>query len=302
MIILFFRIPAIIDPAVQDPVNAGPDGKETKPLFTFGIIADAQYADCNPAGERYYRLSLKKLNEALNSFRKDSVNFIINLGDIIDRDYESYKPVLNEINSSGIRTYHITGNHDYSVDPRFLRRLPVFTDSRDGYFSIKQGNFRLLFLNGNEMSTYASPDKATISQADDYIEKLKKEGEINAIDWNGGIGKTQFEWMTTQLDSAALASEKVIFLCHFPISPENIHNLLNYKDILPLLSKYNNIVAWLSGHNHDGNYHDLNNIHCITFKGMVETKDSNSYAIVEVYNDRIIVRGFGREDSRILFF
>jgi hypothetical protein len=72
-----------------------------KPLITFGIIADIQYADYDPAGTRYYRSSLLKLKESLNSLRSDSADFIITLGDIIDRDYASYKPVLNIIDSSG---------------------------------------------------------------------------------------------------------------------------------------------------------------------------------------------------------
>jgi hypothetical protein len=33
-----------------------------KPLFTFGLIADVQYADCMHEGERYYRSSVKKLD------------------------------------------------------------------------------------------------------------------------------------------------------------------------------------------------------------------------------------------------
>ena len=38
--------------------------------------------------------------------------------------------------------------------------------------------------------------KTTIRQASDYIANLKKNGAINAIDWNGGISKKQLDWMT----------------------------------------------------------------------------------------------------------
>jgi manganese-dependent ADP-ribose/CDP-alcohol diphosphatase len=278
------------------------ESAEDKPLFTFGLISDVQYADCSHEGERYFRSSIEKLDKALSTFRGDSVDFIINLGDLIERDYESYKPVLNAINSSGIKAYHITGNHDYSVDPRYLSRLPVLNESRNGYYSIIDGSYRLIFLNGNEISTYASSDKTGIIQASNYIEKLKKNGEINAIDWNGGIGDKQCEWIISQLDAASSASEKVIFLCHFPVAPENIHNLLNYKKIHGIVSKYGNVVAWFNGHNHEGNYANFNKIHFVTFKGMVETKNLNSFAIIEVYNDKLVIKGSGREDSRVLSF
>jgi predicted MPP superfamily phosphohydrolase len=227
---------------------------------------------------------------------------MVNLGDLIDRDYESYKPVLSAINSSGIKTFHITGNHDYSVDPRYLGRLPVLNEYRDGYYSFSRGNYRLIFLNGNEISTYASSDKAIITQAGSYIDKLRKKGEVNAIEWNGGIGSIQLEWLISQLDAASAASEKVIILCHFPAAPENIHNLLNYKEVNVILSKYSNVVAWLNGHNHAGNYASVNKMHYVTFKGMVETRNLNSFAVIEVYRDKMIIRGYGREDSRVLTF
>lgn len=274
---------------------------EEKPLFSFGLISDVQYADIPHAGERYYRSSFGKLDEALSSFRTDSVEFIINLGDLIESDYESFKPVLNAINSSSIKTYHITGNHDYSIDPRCLNRLPVLAGSKKGYYSVVKMNYRFVFLNGNDVSTYASADKAKIKEAKDYLEKLKNKGEINAIEWNGGIGDEQCQWIISQLKEASVSSERVVFLCHFPVAPENIHNLLNYKYVRSLLPKDGNI-AWLSGHNHEGNYEQADNNHFVTFKGMVETKRTNSFAIVDVYSNKLIIRGYGRENSRVLTF
>lgn len=300
--ILIFNMSDKKYPDVHVPGNEKHEVTDQKPLFSFGIIADVQYADRNPVGNRYYRSSLEKLENTLASFRKDSVAFAINLGDLIEIDYESYKPLLKAINASGIKMYHITGNHDYAVDPRYLSRLPVLTESREGYYSIIYNNFRLIFMNGNEISKYSSANKFVIRQADDYIRELRKKGEINAIDWNGGIGSTQMEWINNQLDEAADNSEKAIMFCHFPIAPENIHNLLNYKEVLGMLSKYNNIIAWFSGHNHEGNYCRLNSIHLVTLKGIVETKKSNSFAIIDAYRDRIMIRGFGRENSLELAF
>jgi manganese-dependent ADP-ribose/CDP-alcohol diphosphatase len=289
-------------PGAKDSFVTSQDSTDQKPLFTFGVIADVQYAYINSVGNRYYRSSLEKLESAVSAFREDSVDFIVNLGDLIERDYESYKPVLNLLNSSGIKTYHITGNHDYSVDPRYLSRLPVFTESREGYYSIIYKRFRLIFVNGNEISTYESSDKNLIKQANDLIAKLKKNGALNAIDWNGGISAKQLDWIRGQLDDAADNSEKVIIFCHFPIAPDNIHNLLNDKEVCETIIKYKNIIAWFSGHNHEGNYYVYNKVHFVTFKGMVETKKSNSYAIVETYNNRISIRGYGRENSLLLSF
>lgn len=298
----------IIDPpdknysAIEDTVKSEPESPDQKPLFSFGLISDVQYADINPAGNRYYRSSLEKLKDAVTEFRQDSVNFIVNLGDLIEGNYESYKPVINTLNSSGIKTYHITGNHDYSVEPRYLSRLPVYTESREGYYSIIYKQYRMIFMNGNEISTYAHSEKTMKRQASEYIANLKKTGAINAIEWNGGISRKQLDWLTGQLADAADNAEKVILLCHFPIAPDNMHNLLNYKEVNDIISKYDNIVAWFSGHNHEGSYTVNKNVHFVTFKGMVETKKTNSFAVIEAYSNKLMIKGYGRENSLVLPF
>lgn len=289
-------------PDIAKQEDSQPVSHTQKPLFSFGLIADIQYCDCEPAGTRFYNKSLSKLREALTSLRKDSAEFLINLGDLIERGYESYQPVLEIIGSSGFKVYHCIGNHDYSVDARYKRHLPFDMPSKKGYYSFAYKDFRFIVLNGNEVSIYASVKKAAIKKAQDYLTALRNDGNINAIDWNGGISAEQMGWLMAQLDESAASNEKVIIFCHFPVFPENIHNLLNYKEILSVLSGYQNIIAWFSGHNHAGNYGNFRMIHFITMKGMVETETSGSFALVEVYRNKIWIRGSGREREQILAY
>jgi predicted MPP superfamily phosphohydrolase len=293
---------SIAMPDISKIPESTPSEQDQKPLFSFGLIADAQYCNCDPSETRYYRSSLLKLEEAVRSFRIDSPKFIVNLGDLIDRGFESYKPVFRILDTSGLKIYHLTGNHDYSVEARLKKRIPSLQSSKDGYYSFNYDKFRFIVLNGNEISTYASNNKSVIKEASDLIAKLKNDGELNAIDWNGGISKKQLEWLTKQLNMAALNSENVIILCHFPVWPEDEHNLLNYKDVLSILEKYSNIIAWFNGHNHLGNYGNFNLIHFVTLKGMVETETENSYALVEVYRNKIWIKGSGREKNQILAY
>lgn len=273
-----------------------------KPLFTFGVIADVQYADAEPAGTRYYRSSLTKLKEALSDFRNDSVDFVITLGDLIDRDYISFKKIFGILDSSGLKLCHIAGNHDYTINQKHGNDLPSFYSTKKGYYSFEHKNFRFIFLNGNEISLYSSKNARTVQKAKILLDSLKMEGKENALEWNGGIGADQLHWLDNQLYEASAKNEKVFIACHFPVFPENIHNLLNYKEVLDILQKYTNIVAWFNGHNHSGNYGYTGQIHFITFKGMVETRDQNSFARIEVYNDRILIIGSGRETSRELLY
>ena len=233
---------------------------------------------------------------------KEKVDFTVNLGDLIDRDFSSFEPVMKIINDSELKTFIIAGNHDYSVSKELKNSIPMLTESEKGYYSVIYRNFRLIFLNGNEVSTYASADPEKVKEAEALISGMKEAGSVNAVEWNGGIGKEQINWLTQQLDEAAGQNEKVILLCHFPVAPENIHNLFNCNTILELLSRYRNVVAWFNGHNHAGNYARVNGIHCLTFRGMVETADSNSFAIVRVFADRLLIEGYGREISGELTF
>jgi manganese-dependent ADP-ribose/CDP-alcohol diphosphatase len=278
-------------------------GKQNqKPLFSFGLIADIQYSDQEPDGTRFYRSSLKKLRDAVDELRKDSVDFVITLGDMIDKDYISYEPVLKILESSGLKLYHVTGNHDYSVDPGYKKKLPSVYTSGDGYYSFTHSNFRFIFLNGNEISIYSSNNKSRIHKANTLLDTLKQQGEPNSVEWNGGLSTKQIDWFDNQMNKATNKNEKVFIICHFPVFPENVHNLLNYKEVLTVLRKYHNSVAWFNGHNHNGNYGNFNMTHFVTMKGMVETENQNSFARVEVYRNKIRIIGSGREESQILAY
>jgi len=273
---------------------------DEKPLFSFGIIADVQYCDCDPAGTRFYRSSLSKLTEAAKTLSREKADFVINLGDIIEKNFSSYDKVLAILNEYQLKTYHITGNHDYSVEHDLKKSIPVLGLNREGYYSFVRKKLRFIFLNGNEISTYSAINEQAIAAAKEYLARLHGSGSINVMDWNGGISRNQLDWLEEQINAGKKQNEKILIFCHFPVAPENIHNLLNYKEVLPILNKYDNIIAWISGHNHAGNYAFTDNTHFITMKGMVETEKTNSFSLLRVYKNRIEIKGYGNENDRIL--
>lgn len=281
--------------------SAVPD-QEQVPLFSFGVIADVQYCKCEPSGTRFYANSLQKLEEAVKTFEEEKVAFIINLGDLIDRDFESFNPVLAILKDNNRRLYNVAGNHDFSVDERQKKRVLPLLTGKTGYYSISADLFRFIFLDGNEISTYGPGSKQQSKEALNLIGKLKEEGQPNGMEWNGGVSQKQIDWLVDQLNSSIAQRQKVFILCHFPAWPVNEHNLLNYRSILETIRPYDNIIAWFSGHNHAGNYGNLNMVHFYNFRGMVETPDQNSFAIVEVYRNKIWIKGYGRERSMILAY
>jgi len=295
---ILFMVQMIAGSGQIDPPKGDQD---PKPIFSFGIVTDVHLTDQDSSGTKYYRESAQKLEEALGDFAGDSVAFVINLGDVIDNDFNSYKRVNEIIGSSGLKVYHCLGNHDFSVAKNKKRRNPLEIP-KNGYYSFIYGEFRFIILNGNEISTYAPTNKKELEEAANYLGSLKERGDINAQDWNGGIGVDQLEWFMGEMDQAKAAGEEVFIFCHFPVYPENMHNLLNSVEALSAMKGYDNIIAWFSGHNHAGNYGNLNQTHFITLKGMVETESTNSYTRVDVYSNRIWLNGSGRERSMILAY
>jgi len=134
IIAVLFAVIISIMPDKFRTLHSYPVNEEQKPLFSFGLIADVQYCDCDPAGNRYFRSSLAKLEEAMISFRIDSPAFVVNLGDMIEKDFASYKAVYNILDTAGFKIYHTTGNHDYSVEPRLKKRIPPLQSNKEGYY------------------------------------------------------------------------------------------------------------------------------------------------------------------------
>jgi len=279
--------------------NRNPEGQE-KPVITFGVVSDVQYSDYKPGASRYYRGSLAKLREAVAEFKSDSAEFIISMGDLIDKDYNSFKPVLDILDSSGLKTFHIAGNHDYSVNKNMKDQLPFIDSTGARFYSFSKNSFRFIFLDGNDVSIYGASSRRTEQEAVDLLTLMKSKGEKNALEWNGAMGSVQIKWLANELTIAEKSKEKVFLFCHFPIAPDNAHNLLNSTVLLELIAKHPGVLAWFAGHNHEGNFIKTGGTYHVTFKGMVETENENSFAMVRVYNDHFEIKGFGRESSQVL--
>src|SRR5690606_23986490 len=127
-----------------------------EPILSIGIIADAQYCDCETANNRYYRQSLAKLDEAVAAFENEQVDVVVSLGDLIDRDYQSFGPALTRLTKLSMPVYHVLGNHDFSVATDSLEKVPAILGLSDRYYSNKVGNIRLIYLDGNDVSLFAN--------------------------------------------------------------------------------------------------------------------------------------------------
>ena len=94
-------------------------------ILKIGLVADPQYENKEPSGIRYYKESLWKLAEAIDSFNYHHVDFVQTLGDVINGGWESFDSILPVYNSldKSIKNYHLLGNHEFAVDEQYLNQL-----------------------------------------------------------------------------------------------------------------------------------------------------------------------------------
>lgn len=264
--------------------------------FSFGVIADCQYCSDPGSGVRKYVASEKKLKQCVDHFNALDLEYVVHLGDFIDRDLASFdivNPIYKQLKAS---SYHVLGNHDFSVEDEFKTKVPQIMGLENRYYDYKINGWRFVVLDGNDISFHAYPENS-----DDFkfAEKYYSEHQIQSPKWNGAVGEKQLSWLYDVLEEASKNNEKIALFCHFPIFPENPHNLWNAGEIIDLIDKFPAVKAYMNGHNHAGNYGVRKNVHYMTFKGMVDTEET-SYATVQVLKDKLIIAGFGREENKVL--
>jgi 3',5'-cyclic AMP phosphodiesterase CpdA len=255
-----------------------------RPVFSFGVLADVQYADRDPAIGRFYRAALGKLREAVAELNRGDLAFVVQLGDLVDGGWEAYDDALAALEDARAPVYHVPGNHDFDVAPErkgeVLCRLGL---ARGRYAFAVPGvaGWRGVVLDGTRLSTCAWPEGSPGHRAGQAeMERLAAAGAPNAKEYNGGIGAAQAAWLRGVLRDAADAGERVLVFCHFPVWPAT--------------------AAYLCGHRHEGCTAERRGIHYLTFRGIVEAARENAFARVDVYPDRLHVEGYGLEPTRTL--
>lgn len=276
-------------------------GNSEKKIFSFGVVADIQYADIKKIGKRDYRNSLKKEEKCIEIFNSQNLAFVISLGDMIERDYKSYDKPLEILSNLKAPLYNVIGNHDWEVDDNLKGEVKKRLHNKKGYFKFEVEEVVFIVLDGSDISTFAhvkGSRKYDFAMA--KFEEMKKEGLNNAYTWNGGMGNKQYNWLAALLKKADKLNKKVIIFCHWPLLPEVGTQLWDNKKILDLIDNHNSVVAWIAGHHHEGNYVKYKNVHHLTLKGLVEAQSETSCGIIEMYADKLVLKGYGDQKDQVL--
>lgn len=197
---------------------------------------------------------------------------------------------VHEIISSSNNPWHVTiGNNDVKTMTRetlFEKLIPdefkLQCSPEKMYYSfVPHPGFRMIILDNFDISNLmnaaersASTESNTI-QAIEILERMGKEIEAYTTahnncgyedipeslfkyqPWNGAIGREQAEWLDETLRESSLAEELCFVFGHTQIDSGSgrIDGLLwNNDEIVSILHKYNNVCAYIHGHDHIGGF------------------------------------------------
>ena len=271
------------------------------PVPAFGVIADPQYVDAASIGSRFYRQSLGKLEHAIADLNTRPLDFTVTLGDLIDREFASFAPVMERYAKLRSPHFPIFGNHDFSVADAEKGKVPAALGMEKAYHSKVIKGWRFIFLDGTDTAPWRWPgDDARAAAAQAVLAELAAKLGRRPGPGDTAMGPKQLAWLEGELTAAREAGQPVILFNHYPIHPHNPPNLLDAADAVALIDRFPNVAAWMNGHNHRGNYGRKGHCHYVNFKGMVETEKETAYATVRCFPDRLVIEGMGLEPARDL--
>ncbi|MFT4274085.1 MAG: metallophosphoesterase [Pantoea sp.] len=259
----------------------------------FGLMADPQYADVEADQEknRYYRHALRKLPPIIAQLNQQPLDFVVTLGDMVDRHWEDYRALLPLYQQLQHPHAVVQGNHDaLSLNDRLADvALPK------SYYSFRLPGWRFVVYDGNDLSLYCSGEER--QQAEAQLADLVANHQPQAQPWNGAVGEQQWQWIERQLQQAQTNDEQVIVFGHYPLAPHTTHILWNGTELAALFCRYR-VRACFAGHDHRGGYARIDDTDFFTLKGLLDGAEAAPFAVVEISGDSLKVTGYGGEISR----
>lgn len=254
------------------------------PRLSVGLLTDLHYADKAPAGNRYYRQTLAKLEEAAQQFERDKPSFLVELGDFIDAadsvDVEQVylKTINRQFSAICPQRHYVLGNH--CVDTLTKQEFLGGVEQETSYYSFDQEGVHFVVL-----------DSCFRSDGQPYGRKNSHWTDTN-------IPPAQIEWLESDLKAN---DRPVVVFAHQRLDVSNHYGVKNNADVRKVLESAGNVLAVFQGHSHKNDLREIGNIHYCTLVAMVEGDgaENNGYCRLEIDPDGTLkLTGFRNQQSR----
>ncbi|MEX0780128.1 MAG: metallophosphoesterase [Balneolales bacterium] len=251
--------------------------KDARRKCRFGMVTDPHFANIETKGSRFYSESLEKMQEFVALMNEEKVDFIMELGDLVNgtedgstKHLEHIEAVYQEFNGP---RYHVLGNHDLDSlsKEQYLSVVENTGIPNDlSFYSFDRHGLHFVVLDG----TFTSDNTPY------------KAGNFHWTDAN--IPADQLNWLKADLRNTSYPT----IVCIHQLLDSNGDdikevNINNAPEVRHVLNQHPQVLAVFQGHHHTGQYNQIENIHYYTLKAMVEGsgRQNSSYAIVDVFDD-----------------
>lgn len=284
-----------------------------------GIITDIHHTSKADSATRKYSASLDKLQVFMDTMARERPIFVIELGDMVDTLAEGTDPAKNLAEAEKIFTsfngpaYHVLGNHEFDNLTRevFLNAI-TNTGIAKGqtYYSWDAGGVHFIVLDADY--TPQPPHRPyDMNTPEDTFWTWK----------DTFVPQQELTWLREDLKKADMPT--VVFTHqNMDRVDDQEHNIKNASEVRKILEEDGQVLAVISGHDHQGGYSNIKGIHYIVLHGNVGVNDyrtwaatsntegfdkneDNQFALLEISKGegreyRINVQGYGRQPSYTL--
>lgn len=265
-----------------------------QPLFTFGVIADVQWADDEDGWNylrtvsRKYRGAFRTLGRAVDWWNElpKPPQFIAQLGDLIDgcnvnlgQSHSALDAALQELSRAPCPTYSLVGNHElYNFDRQTLAKASWLRHGDMEYYSFAPAKgWRVVVLDPYQRALIGfAQDDPRRQEAAELIGSKNPGVDLSGtggewfsqvdgydrrfVPYNGGLGAEQLAWLRAELSAASAAEERVIIACHVILHPKACGGgtmAWDYPEALEVIASEEAggcVAAVMCGHDHFGSH------------------------------------------------
>lgn len=262
---------------------------EVDPLVTFAVLTDAHYADQPSRGSRHYRDSIAKMQATAQAVQKVKPDFAVELGDLIDtgtgdvtddtvaRDIKYLQTIESEFAKCAQERHYVLGNH--CVDILTKEEFAANSNSKAKHYSFDKNGVHFIIL-----------DACFNKNGEPY-------GRRNFHWQDTNIPQAQLDWLREDL---ANSDEPTIVFTHQRLDPTDSHSVKNADKVREIFAGHPRVAAVLQGHSHQNAAVEVEGIHYVVARGMVEGEglENNGYALVQVFEDGSVrIEGFEKQTN-----
>lgn len=270
-------------PIWADEAETATSPSGAQQVLQIGMVTDLHYADKPSAGSRHYRESLSKLNEAASELQIAKTDFLVELGDLVDRadSVETELRYLKTVNQQFAAIckdrHYVLGNH--CVDTLKKEEFLDTVGQPKSFYSFDRGGFHFVVL-----------DACFRADGEPYGRKNFQWTDAN-------IPAAEIDWLRSDLKAS---KKPTIVFAHQRLDISTNHGVKNNADVRKVLESSGNVLAVFQGHSHKNDLKEINGIHYCTLVAMVEGTgaENSGYSLMTLFSDRtIIVKGFRKQEN-----